>query len=605
MGPAGSRGLCPCDPAARRGSDTDTTMKTGIHFERCNVLSAELHNNRDVGYMAAVEASGKKTYDLFHDRTGTNRVWINPDYKGKTLPQLLDDCRQRYRDLVKQEPQEEDRVRTITDKKTGMARTVTTAGWTPIREGICPVKADTTTEDFRPVIDYLENKGVHVIGVWIHRDEGYQDPLSGERKYNLHAHVVADWTNHATGKTAKLGRADMSHLNQEVLPLALDMEPGYSKEVTGAEHLTPAQQREKAAAMHAVELHAQVKQLEATRTDAQAKATAAEKDSDARVKAAQARATTAETDSDARVEAANVRAATAEKKAAAVETTAKREQLRGNLLDVGARVAGWFGRGAIAEANAARDEALERAATDETRAADEQKAREAAEETAKTAENARIAAETARRTAEEQKAAYGKERYEEGHKAGYAAGRRSVAKDIDLLNRQNADKQDEIDKMANKHADEISRLKTEHGTELAGLNAEHAKAIKKLKEEHQGIDEWIPWAKNWEQYRDDMRQAGLSDDQIKQVFRNGTMTLPLEHHTRGVSRGFKYDTTVWITALQTAANRVKHGVWFRARAIDDAWRTVGNYLDAVRAHIWKSLGQRPQTPTATQQGHKL
>ena len=43
-------------------------MKTGINFVRCNCSSAEAHNRRDKAYLEALERSGKKTYDIFHDR---------------------------------------------------------------------------------------------------------------------------------------------------------------------------------------------------------------------------------------------------------------------------------------------------------------------------------------------------------------------------------------------------------------------------------------------------------------------------------------------------------------------------------------------------------
>ena len=88
-------------------------MKTGIHFERCNVASSEAHNRRDPKYLENVERSEKKYYDIFHDRTTQNSHWTNTEYEGKTLPAILDEMRQRYRDYVGQLPQEEDKERVI------------------------------------------------------------------------------------------------------------------------------------------------------------------------------------------------------------------------------------------------------------------------------------------------------------------------------------------------------------------------------------------------------------------------------------------------------------------------------------------------------------
>ena len=235
--------------------------KTGINFQRCNCGSAVAHNRRDKDYLDALERSGKKTYDIFHDRTRENTSWTNPAYAGKSLEQILTECRERYTAHTGQAPQEEDRVRVITDRKTGMKKTVTTAGWSPIREGVCPVKEGTTLQDFMPFVAWLEHKGVHVISIHLHRDEGHQEQATGERKYNLHAHVIADWTDHGTGKTAKLSKLDTSAM-QTVLARALAMERGESKEKTGADHLTPAQQREKAASEHAAQLEQKVADLE-------------------------------------------------------------------------------------------------------------------------------------------------------------------------------------------------------------------------------------------------------------------------------------------------------------------------------------------------------
>lgn len=516
--------------------------KTGINFARCNVTSAALHNERDAAYLESVRASGKATYELFDDRTELNATWNNPAYQGKTLEQILQDCRVRYEKHVSQKPQEEDRVRTVIDKKTGLAKTVTTAGWSPIREGVCPVKEDTTTEHFAPVTAWLAEKGVTVISIDIHRDEGYKDPVTGERKYNHHAHVIADWTDHLTGKTAKLTAKDMSELNQVVLPTALGMEAGVSKDVSGAEHLTPQQQREKAAAKHEAELRQKVAELQGQVDGLTAQRDKAEKLADSALKRAEA-----------------------------AEKAASREQLRSNAADVGARILGLFGRGAVAEANTDRDEALRRAEEAETQAAAAEKARTAAEtardeavEAQKQAEIARSAAERARRTAEDSKAAYGRDRYTAGKTAGYTegytAGANSVAADT---------------------------------RELQSALAAKQTAIDNLKADRAELEEWVPTAANWRQYRDEMRQAGMNDQDIKKVFRNGSTTVTIGHKLPALSERYDYETTVWIGNVRTAANRSEHGVWFRARAIDDTWRRVTAYLKAVKDHVWQSLGRKP------------
>jgi hypothetical protein len=77
-------------------------MKTSVHFEKCNVQSAELHNTRDPKYLEMVEKSDKKFYDIFHDRTPLNSHWKNPVYQDIKLTELLDEMRERYRKHVGQ-----------------------------------------------------------------------------------------------------------------------------------------------------------------------------------------------------------------------------------------------------------------------------------------------------------------------------------------------------------------------------------------------------------------------------------------------------------------------------------------------------------------------
>lgn len=227
--------------------------KTGINISRCNVSSAEEHNGRDKSYIKAVNESPNKKYDLFADRTETNITWKNPEYEGKTLPQVLDEMREIYREHVGQSPQEDDRIRQITDKKTGMKREVVTPGWAPIREGVCPVQEDTTIKNFKHFQQWLENKGPKIIRIDIHRDEGHIDLISGERKYNCHAHLIIDWLDHKSGKTFKLSKLDAAEM-QTQLALSLNMERGEAKTTTSADHLSPDEFRAKAVAEDIIRL---------------------------------------------------------------------------------------------------------------------------------------------------------------------------------------------------------------------------------------------------------------------------------------------------------------------------------------------------------------
>lgn len=214
--------------------------KTGIHIKPCNTGSAEAHNRRDKAYLERLDASGKKTYDIFRDETHLNSSWTNPAYQGRSLDQVLQDLRKEVKEKT---------GRAMQDKAT------------PIREGVCPILPTTRLSDFQPVVDWYAAHGAAVISIDLHHDEGHTDPLTGERKHNHHAHVIVDYIDHSTGRSVKLTKKDISEL-QGVVATALHMERGTAKTETGAEHLAAQEYREKKAGESAARLEARCKDLE-------------------------------------------------------------------------------------------------------------------------------------------------------------------------------------------------------------------------------------------------------------------------------------------------------------------------------------------------------
>lgn len=221
--------------------------KTGGNFERCNVGSVEAHNLRTEAYLKGVQESGRNLY-FFQDLTKNNSSYVNPTYEGKTCNQIFQDLVQLYKSKIGQMPQLKDRE--WIDKKTGKKKK--RPGWSPIREAVLPIKADTTLKDFDKLVAWLRQKGVEVIRIDLHKDEGYEN-VTGKRKMNYHAHLVVDWINHETANTAKLTPADMSEF-QTMCAVSLDMERGTPKTVTGKQHLDSAEYREKAAEQHLAEM---------------------------------------------------------------------------------------------------------------------------------------------------------------------------------------------------------------------------------------------------------------------------------------------------------------------------------------------------------------
>ncbi len=238
MGSPRGRGHAPNTPAPHMLNNCKfTTMaKTGGHFERCNVGSVEAHNERTRDYLEKVKASGKSLY-FFQNLTTNNTHWVNDrqEFSGKTCNQIFESLKDLYTEKTGQAPQLKDRTRI--NKKTGKEYTI--AGWSPIREAVIPIKEDTTVEDFKPVFTWLRQNGLEPIRLDLHKDEGYENQETGERKMNYHAHLVVCWVDLQTGRTANLKKEKMSEFNQKVLPEALDMEAGESKTITAAKHLRP------------------------------------------------------------------------------------------------------------------------------------------------------------------------------------------------------------------------------------------------------------------------------------------------------------------------------------------------------------------------------
>lgn len=119
-----------------------------------------------------------------------------------------------------------------TDRKTGKKRK--RSGSSAIREGCPPIKPDTRIEDFDLFVKWLADKGISVISIDLHHDEGHADPLTDDLLPNHHAHIIVDWMNHETGKSVKLDANDCKEM-QTVLAESLGMERGTPKEDSGIE----------------------------------------------------------------------------------------------------------------------------------------------------------------------------------------------------------------------------------------------------------------------------------------------------------------------------------------------------------------------------------
>lgn len=108
---------------------------------------------------------------------------------------------------------------------------------TPIREAVVVIEDTTTMDDLKKLAKRFNDRfGIDVFQIAIHKDEGYRKGKDG-LKLNLHAHLVADWTDHESGKSLKLNRNDMAEM-QTICAEVLGMERGKSSE---KQHLSAIQ----------------------------------------------------------------------------------------------------------------------------------------------------------------------------------------------------------------------------------------------------------------------------------------------------------------------------------------------------------------------------
>ena len=173
--------------------------QTSIHFQAVKGGSEE-HNKRT-----------KKLDYVHHERSSMNEYWESDT--------------------------QEARLAFVTQNAKAKTGRKMQAKATPIREAVVVIREDTTMDDLKKLAKRFNDRfGIDVFQIAIHKDEGYRKGKDG-LKLNLHAHLVADWTDHQSGKSLKLNRNDMSEM-QTICAEVLGMERGKSSE---KQHLSAIQ----------------------------------------------------------------------------------------------------------------------------------------------------------------------------------------------------------------------------------------------------------------------------------------------------------------------------------------------------------------------------
>lgn len=192
-------GAAPLNPHGGRPKIHSTMAQTSIHFQAVKGGSEE-HNKRT-----------KKLDYVHHELSSQNDYWESDT--------------------------QEARLAFVTANAKAKTGRKMQAKATPIREAVVVISQETTMDDLKKLAKRFNDRfGIDVFQIAIHKDEGYRKGKDG-LKLNLHAHLVADWTDHQSGKSLKLNRNDMSEM-QTICAEVLGMERGKSSE---KQHLSAIQ----------------------------------------------------------------------------------------------------------------------------------------------------------------------------------------------------------------------------------------------------------------------------------------------------------------------------------------------------------------------------
>lgn len=192
-------GGCAPQPPWQPLSKSFDMAQTSIHFQAVKGGSEE-HNKRT-----------KKLDYVHHELSSQNDYW--------------------------QSDTQEARLAFVTQNAKAKTGRKMQAKATPIREAVVVIEDTTTMDDLKKLAKRFNDRfGIDVFQIAIHKDEGYKKSKDGI-KLNLHAHLVADWTDHESGKSLKLNRNDMAEM-QTICAEVLGMERGKSSE---KQHLSAIQ----------------------------------------------------------------------------------------------------------------------------------------------------------------------------------------------------------------------------------------------------------------------------------------------------------------------------------------------------------------------------
>lgn len=182
---------------------------SSIHFQRADYRFAEKHNSR--------QTERQPSYLLPEDKRQRNEFVKLADV------QTLHEKQIEYRRLT---------------HARGRAPTLNDSYW----EAVVNLNSEHTIDDVRRVAEHIRQKYKFTpTSIAIHRDEGYVDKVTGETKYNYHAHLTFYTIAQGRSQMRLMTRAKLRDLQTEVANL-LGMQRG--QEHSKAKRLDHQQYRE-------------------------------------------------------------------------------------------------------------------------------------------------------------------------------------------------------------------------------------------------------------------------------------------------------------------------------------------------------------------------
>jgi hypothetical protein len=206
----------------------------------CNVGYSDSHNLRQ---SPTSEISTNPNTNIYTELIEENTTWIDPSVPN--LRALDKSIRQdyaqtpRYKEYPKGSGQMVEYFREMPSKgKTASS---------PLKETILllPHNGKKTDEMVKNFIARCEKEfGVKCVRFFVHRDEQYTNPDTGETHINNHAHIVWNFYNYQKHEINKLGKEQMRLMNDWASEYT-GMQRGRDARQTGAEHLSVIEYKNK------------------------------------------------------------------------------------------------------------------------------------------------------------------------------------------------------------------------------------------------------------------------------------------------------------------------------------------------------------------------